>query len=162
MDELHFENHKFQVQCNKTDVVFPFRAPARHRSRVTGSSLMKDWFDFGESFQVMLPCPGGRTTMTCVKDSNVAELVENLKVYWLQGSATESTDGAPLCIQFRVARLVVDVKTNSESEFSANATQLEKSEETRRLKHKTSSRHANKDEHDARQHIHLQRQFHNK
>ena len=37
-----------------------------------------------------------------------------------------------------------------------NAMQLEESEETRRLKHKTLPRHVSRDEHDARQNVHLQ------
>ena len=53
-----------------------------------------------------------------------------------------------------VARLVVEATTDSETEFGA--TQLEESEETRRLKHKTLLRHENRDIHDARQIAHLQ------
>ena len=44
----------------------------------------------------------------------------------------------------------------SETDFDVNATQLEESEETRRLKHKTLPRHVSKDTHDARQIAHLQ------
>ena len=112
-------------------------------------------FEFDESFQVMLPGPGGQTTRTCAKDSNVAKMEENRGVYWLPGSATESTNGAPLC-KFSVARLVVEATTDSETEFNVNATQLEESEETRRLKHKTLPRHVSKDKHDARQIAHHQ------
>ena len=104
----------------------------------------------------MLPGLGGQTTRTCAKDENVAKLEENCGVYWLPGSATECTDGAPLCIKFGVARLVVEATPNSETDFDENATQLEKSEETRRLKHKTLPRHVSKDEHDARRIAHLQ------
>ena len=92
----------------------------------------------------MLPGTGGQTTRTCAKDSNVAKLEENRRVYWLTGSAAESTDGAPLSMKFRVARLVIEATTDSETDFDVNATQLEESEETRRLKH------------DARQVAHLQ------
>ena len=56
-------------------------------------------------------------------------------------------------IQFEVVRLDIETTKKFKSEFDANATQLEESEETRRLKRKISSCHANKDEHDARQHI---------
>ena len=91
---------------------------------------------------------------TCAKDSNVAKLEENLRVYWLPGSAAENTDGAPLIMKFRVARLVVEATTDSETEF--DATQLEESEETRRLKHKTIPRHVKRDEDDTRQIAHLQ------
>ena len=57
-------------------------------------------------------------------------------------------------MKFRVARLVVEATTDSETEFDAS--QLEENEETRRLKHKTILRHANRDIHDARQIAHLQ------
>ena len=83
----------------------------------------------------MLPGTGGQTTRTCAKDSNVAKLEENCRVYWLPGSAAESTDGAPWSMKFRVARLVVEAITDSDTDFDVNATRLEESEETRRLKH---------------------------
>ena len=54
------------------------------------------------------------------------------------------TDEAPLSMKSRVVWLVVE------------ATQLEQSEETRRLKHKTLQRHVSRDKHDARQIAHLQ------
>ena len=53
-----------------------------------------------------------------------------------------------------MARLVVEATIDSEIEF--DTTQLEESEETRRLKHKTILRHVNRDIHDARQIAHLQ------
>ena len=93
---------------------------------------------------------------TCAKDSNVAKLEENRGVYQLPGSATESADGTPLCINVRVARLAVEATPNSETDFNVNATQLEESEETRRLEHKTLARHVSRDKHDARQIAHLQ------
>ena len=43
----------------------------------------------------------------------------------MPGSATERTDGAPLCIKIRVAGLVVEATTNSETDFDVNETQLE-------------------------------------
>ena len=49
---------------------------------------------------------------------------------------------------------VAEATTDSEIEF--DATQLEESEEARRLKHKTILRHVNRDVHDARQIAHLQ------
>ena len=76
----------------------------------------------------MLPGPCEQTR-TCAKDSNVAKLKENRRVYWLPGSAAESTDGAPLNMKFRVARLVVEATTDSQIEF--DATQLEESGEAR-------------------------------
>ena len=84
----------------------------------------------------------------------MAKLEENRRVYWLPGSAAENTDGAPLNMKFRVARLVAEATTDSEIEF--DATQLEESEEARRLKHKTILRHVNRDVHNERQIAHLQ------
>ena len=55
-----------------------------------------------------------------------------------------------------MARLVVEAIPNSEADFDVNVTQLEESEETRRLKHKTLPRQVSRDEHDARQIAHLQ------
>ena len=51
--------------------------------------------------------------------------------------------------EFRVERLVVETTADSETEF--DATQLEESEETRRLKHKTILRHVSRDEDDTLQ-----------
>ena len=130
VDESHFESHKLQVQCKQSD-----------------------WFEFDEGHQVMLPGPGGQTTRTCAKDK---KLEENCGVYQLPGSATESTNGAPCCMKFRKARLIGEATPSSQTNFDANATQLEESEETRRLKHKTLPRHVSKDEHGARQIAHLQ------
>ena len=106
----------------------------------------------------MLPGPG-EETRTCAKDANVAKLEENCRVCWLPGSAAENTDGIPLTTEFRVERLVVEATTDSETEF--DATQLEESEETRRLKHKTILRHVNRDEDDTRQIAHLQSRIRN-
>ena len=148
VDETHFESHKFQVQCNEADVCFSISS--------AGKTLQQgDWFESDGGYQVMLPGPGEQTR-TCAKDSNVAKLQENRRVYWLPGSAAESTDGAPLSMKFRVAWLVVEATPNSETDFDVNTTQLEESEETRRLKHKTLPRHVSKDGHDARQIAHLQ------
>ena len=144
VDETHFESHKFQVQCSEADVGFSIFSAGK-------TSKQSNWL---ESFQVMLPDTGGQTTRTCAKDLSVAKLEENRSVYWLPGSAAESTDGAPLNLKFRVARLVVKVTTDSETEFDAS--QLEESEETCRLNHKTILRHVNRDIHDARQIAHLQ------
>ena len=71
------------------------------------TSQQSDWFESDGGYQVMLPGPCEQTR-TCAKDSNVAKLKENRRVYWLPGSAAENTDGAPLIIKFRVARLVVE------------------------------------------------------
>ena len=141
VDETHFESHEFQVQYNEADVGFS-------NFERWQTSQQSDWFELDEGYQVMLPGPGEQIR-TCAKDSNVAKLEENRRVYCLPGSAAESTDGATLNMKFRVARLVVEATTDSETEF--DPTQLEESEETRRFKHKTILRHVNRDEHDARQ-----------
>ena len=116
VDETHFGNYKFQVRCNETDVVFIILSAGK-------TSQQSDWFELNGGYQVMLPGPGEQTR-TCAKDSNVARLEENRRVYWLPGSAAESTDGASLNV--------------------VEATQLEESEETPRLKHKTILRHVNR------------------
>ena len=149
VDESHFESHKFQVRCNEADVGFSISSAGK-------TSQQSDWFELDEGYQVMLPGTGGQTNRTCAKDPNVARLGENRGVYRLPGSATESTNGAPLCVKFRVARLADEATPDSETDFDVNATELEESEETRRLKHKTLPRHVSKDKHDARQIAHLQ------
>ena len=121
VDESHVESHKFQVRCNEADVGFSISSAGK-------TSPQSNWFEFDAGYQVMLPVSGGQTTKTCAKDSNVAKLRENRRVY-LPGSATESTDGTPLGVEFRVARLVVEATPNSETDFDVNATQLEESEE---------------------------------
>ena len=70
----------------------------------------------------------------------MAKLEENRGVCWLPGSATESTDGAPLGIKFRVARLVLEATPNSETDFDVSAAQLEESEEQSQTQDNTTSR----------------------
>ena len=57
------------------------------------TSQQSDLFESDGGHQVMLPGAGEQTTRTCAKDSNVAKLEENRRVYRLPGSAAESTDG---------------------------------------------------------------------
>ena len=149
VDETHFESHKIQVQCNSADVGYSISSAGK-------TSQQSDWFELDEGYQVMMPGTGGRTTRTCAKDSNVAKLDENRRVYWLPGSAAESTDGAPLTTKFGVVWMIVEATPSSETDFDVNTTQLEESEETRRRKQKTLPRHVSKDKHDARQIAHLQ------
>ena len=85
VDETHFENHKFQVRFDEADVGFSIISAGE-------TSQQSNWL---EGYQVMLPGPG-EETRTCAKDSNVAKLEENRRVYWLPGSAADNTDGAPL------------------------------------------------------------------
>ena len=115
VDETHFENHKFQVRCNEADVGFIILSAGE-------TSQQSDWFESDGGYQVMLPGPSEQTR-TCAKDSNVAKLKENRRVYWWPGSAAESTDGALLNMKFRVARFVVETTPSSQTEF--DATQLE-------------------------------------
>ena len=149
VDETHFESHKIQVQCNEADVGCSISSAGK-------TSQQSDWLESDEGCQVMLPGTGGQITRTCAKDSNMAKLKENRRVYWLPGSAAESTDGAPLTTKFRVVWMIVAATPSSETDFDMNTTQLEESEETRRLKHSTIPRHVSKDKNDARQIAHLQ------
>ena len=77
------------------------------------TSQQSDWFESDDGYQVMLSGTGGQIIRTCAKDSNMAKLKENRGVYWLPGSAAEITDGAPLNMKFRVARLLVEATTDS-------------------------------------------------
>ena len=86
VDETHFGNHKFQVRFDEADVGFIILSAGK-------TSQQSDWFESDGGYQAMLPGPGEQTR-TCAKDSNVAKLEENLRVYWLPGSAAESTDEA--------------------------------------------------------------------
>ena len=144
----HFGNHKFQVRFDEAGVDFSILSAGK-------TSQQSNWL---EGYQVMLPGPG-EESRTCAKDSNVAKLDKNLRVYWLPGSAAENKDGAPLITEFRVERLVVEATTDSETEF--DATQLEEGEKPRRFKHKVILRHVNRDENDTRQIIHLQSRMRN-
>ena len=88
VDETHCENRKFQVRCNEADVGFIISSAGK-------TSQQSDWFELNGGYQVMLPGLSEQAR-TCAKDSNVAKLEENRRVYWLPGSAAEITDGAPL------------------------------------------------------------------
>ena len=81
VDETHFENNKFQVRFDKADVGFSILSAGK-------TSQQSNSF---QVYQVMLPSPG-EETRTCAKDSNVAKLEKNRRVYWLPGSAAENTD----------------------------------------------------------------------
>ena len=89
--DSHFgsrESHKFQVRCSEADVGSPISSAGK-------KSQQGNWFEFGTGCQVMLAGPGGQTTRTCAKDPEVAKLEKTPRVYWLPGSATECTAGAP-------------------------------------------------------------------
>ena len=134
---MDFESHKCEVQYNEADVGFSM-------SNAGKTSQQSDWFEFDESHQVMLPGPVGQTPKTCAKNSNVAKLEEN------RGVPVARIDGATLCMKFCVARSADEAAPDSETDFDVDATQLEESEETRRLKHNTFRRHVSKDKHGAR------------
>ena len=113
VDELHFQSRKFQVQSNEADVGYSISSAGK-------TSQQSDWFEFNGGYQVMLPGAGGQTPGH-VRRLECGKAEENRGVYQLPGSATESTNGAPLC-KFRVVRLVVEATTDSETEFDVNAT----------------------------------------
>ena len=84
----------------------------------------------------MLPGSSGEYLRTCVKDPNAAKLEKHQGVCWLPCSATEHTDGAPLCPNPRTARLAVEAPPISVPNPDATPMQLEEGEETRRPKHR--------------------------
>ena len=69
VDETHFESHKFQVRCNEADVGFSI-------SSAGTTSQQSDWLD--ESYQVMLPGPGGQAIRTCARDSKCGKAIGKL------------------------------------------------------------------------------------
>ena len=90
-----------------------------------------------------------------MKDANAAKLEKHRGVYWLPCSATEHTDGVPLCPNPRTARLAVDAPPISVPDPDATPMQLEESEETRRPKHRALLANVSKEEFDAHQLTHL-------
>ena len=74
-------------------------------------------------------------------------------MYWLPCSATEHTDGVPLCPNPRVAKLAVGAPPISVLDPDATPMQLEESEETRgpKKKHRALPANVNKEEFDAHQ-----------
>ena len=72
------------------------------------ASHQGNWFVFGPGCQAMLPGSSGEYLRTCVKDPNAAKLEKHQGVFWLPCSATEHTDGVPLCPNPRAARLAVE------------------------------------------------------
>ena len=115
------DGHEFQVRYNEADVSFPIVSFGE-------ASQQCNWFLFGPGCQAMLPGSSGEFFRTCVKDPNAAKLEKHRGVYGLPRSATEHTDGAPLCPNPRVASKVPDP--------DATPMQLEESEETRGPKHR--------------------------
>ena len=76
-------------------------------------------------------------------------------MYWLPCSATEHTDGAPLCPNPRVARLAVEAPPISVPDPDATQMQLEESEETRRPKLRAPPANVSREEFDSHQLTHL-------
>ena len=95
-----------------------------------------------------------RCCRSCAKDPSAARLERHRGVYWLPCSATEHTDGAPLCPNPRTAGLVVEAPI-SVPDPDATPMQLEESEETRRPKHRALPANVSKEEFDAHQLTHL-------
>ena len=112
------DGRKFQVRYNEADVSFPTVSIGqfvRVRSRLSS---------------------GGECLTTCAKDPNAAKLEKYRGVHRSPCSATEHTDGAPLCPNPRMARLAVEAPPISVLYPDATPMQLEESEETRRPKHR--------------------------
>ena len=90
-----------------------------------------------------------------MKDPNAAKLEKHRGVYWLPCSATEHTDGVPLCPNPRAARLAVEAPPISVPDPDATPMQLEESEETRRPKHRALPANVSKEEFNPHQLTHL-------
>ena len=117
------DGRKFQVGYNEADVSFSIVS-------IGEASQQGNWFVFGPGCQAMLPGSSGVFFFrTCVKDPNAGKLEKHRGVYWLPCSATEHTDGAPLCPNSSVARLVVESPPISVLDPDATPTHLEESSE---------------------------------
>ena len=142
------DGRKFQVRYTEADVSFPFVSTGE-------ASQQGDWFVFGPGCQGMLPGSSGEFFRTCVKDPNVAKLKKYRGVYFVPCSATEHTDGAPLCPNPRTARLAVGPPPTSVPDPAATPMQLEESEETRRQIRRALPANVSKEEFDAHHLTHL-------
>ena len=141
------DGRKFQVRYSEADVSFPIVS--------IEASQQGNWFVFGPGFQSMLPGSSGEFLRTRVKDPSAAKLEKHRGVCWLPCSATEHTDGAPLCPNPRVARLAVEALPITVPDRDATPMQLEESEEAPRPKHRTQPANVSKEEFDAHQLTHL-------
>ena len=89
----------------------------KRRNRATGSCLV----------QVVKRCGLARvetSSGSCVKDPNAVKLEKHRGVYWLPCSATEHTDGTPLCPNPIAARLAVEAPPISLPDPDATQMQL--------------------------------------
>ena len=102
------DGRKFQVRYNEADVSFPIVS-------IGEASQQGNWFVFGPGCQAMLPGSSGEFLRSCVKDPNAAKLKKHRGVYWLPCSATEHTDGAPLCLNLWTARLAIRSRCNTDA-----------------------------------------------
>ena len=100
------DGRKFQVRYNEADVSFPIVS-------IGEASQQGNWFVFGPGCQAMLPGSSVECLRSCVKDPNSAKLEKHRGVCWLPCSATENTDGAPLCPNPRTARSAVQAPPTS-------------------------------------------------
>ena len=80
----------------------------------------------------MLPNSSGEFIRSCVKDPNAAKLEKHRGVYWLPCSATEPSDGAPLCPNPKAARLAIEAPPISVPDLDATPMQLEESTASKR------------------------------
>ena len=135
------DGRKFQVRYNEADVSFPIVS-------IGEASQQGNWFVFGPGCQAMLPGSSGEFLRTCVKDPNAAKLEKHRGVYWLPCSATEHTDGAPLCPSPRTERLAVEAPPISVPDPDATPMQLEESD-------RALPANVSKEEFDAHQLTHL-------
>ena len=88
-------------------------------------------------------------------DSNPIKLEKHRGVYCLPGMVTETLNGVPLSSNPETASTAVE-ETVILATDPDTTTQLERSEETRKHKHKTLPRKVSRDRRDARQDAHLQ------
>ena len=146
--KTHFgsrDGRKLPVQHYEGDVSFPAMSIGEASQR--GSRIAR--------CQAMLPGLSGEHQTTREVDPNAIQLEKHRGVCRLPGMVTETLNGVSLSSNPETASTVVE-ETAILATDPDITTQLERSEETRKHKHKTSPRNVNRDRHDARQDAHLQ------
>ena len=76
-----------------------------------------------------MPGSSGEHLRTCAQDPNAAKLEKHREVYWLPCSATEPSNGIPLCTNPKSARLAVEAPSVSESDRDVTLVLLDENEE---------------------------------
>ena len=166
------DGRKFPVRYNEADVSFPIVSTGE-------ASQQGNWFVFGPGCQTILPGSSGdfsghvcktqtrqswRNTEECTgcharrrntRTEHRCAQIPEWGVYWLPCSATEHTDGTPLCPNPRVARSAVEAPPISVPDPDATPMQLEEGEATRRPKRRELPANVSKKEFDAHQLTHL-------